>query len=61
MKIGLMSKKGPPKCARYTDIWKAMALRDPSFSTSPIKTCHCWISRLETAVLLTRINNFITE
>lgn len=44
MKIGLMSNNGPPKCARYMDIWQATALRGPSFSTSPIKTCHCWIS-----------------
>ncbi|ELW68016.1 Glycerophosphoinositol inositolphosphodiesterase GDPD2 [Tupaia chinensis] len=47
MKIGLMSNNGHPECARYMDIREATELRRPSFSTSPIKTYHCWISRVD--------------
>nr|XP_010329206.1 glycerophosphoinositol inositolphosphodiesterase GDPD2 isoform X2 [Saimiri boliviensis boliviensis] len=45
MKTGLTSNDGHLECARYMDIREATELRGPSFSTSPIKICHCWISQ----------------
>ncbi|KAL0588951.1 Glycerophosphoinositol inositolphosphodiesterase GDPD2 [Plecturocebus cupreus] len=47
MKTGLTSNDGHLECARYMDIREATGLISPSFSTSRIKICHCWISKFQ--------------